>query len=214
MTAITEEGAARIREALPETAQLIYGRNNGQRVVQERHSDQLLLTDNLELFRRAEAGDPDAIGQLLIIAGHHDRRRAAPVVSAISVATSPGALAALRKGMVSDSPPTRRTAVEALAKQYFDALVTAIRDKDPHVRWTAVDSLATLGQGQSSRPLDILLRTLQDDADTVRAAAARVLGSNSDERCVEALKTATDDDSSFVRRNAEESLRQIMSLTK
>lgn len=101
--------------------------------------------------------------------------------------------------------------VQKLARKYDgDGLLKALTYKrDSDVRARAAISLGniTLSRQHTERAIDLLIRQLaRDQAHQVRQAAAQALGKIGDDRAIDALKAALNDEHELVRLSAVEAL--------
>ena len=207
MTAITEARAEMLRLALPKCQMFIYDSSNGPNAIRMYHGHQLVLTDALGAFRRAEAGELDAVETLLHLAGEHDRTEAAPAVEALSNIQDPKAMAVLIDSLDSANPRVRRAVVEVLGlRGNLERLDKALQDSHVNVRLEAVWSIAKLG---GILTLQSLQRALEDHSPDVRQAALRALGKIEDPSVVETLVAAVDDPHADVRWQAIQVLERF-----
>jgi HEAT repeat protein len=238
MTAVTEAGVERLKQALPE-CNVFYNRaGNGPSMVTLFHRDQVRLTDDLSIFRRAENGELAAVEALLRLAGEHDRDAATAAVESLSTIQDPEALALLIDGLSSDNPRVRRAVVQTLGSHRdLGRLAKALNDPDLAVRLEAVYGLATFRESQALGPLrhaledrspevrrasvcaltpikdpavvDVLIAAVKDTDVDVRWDAIHGLESFRDPRAVEALIGALKDEKSIVRSAAAAALGEI-----
>ena len=205
-TAVSEEGAERLRQALPE-CHVFYSSMNGPRIVATFHRDKMRLTDDLPVFRRAEAGETEAVETLMRLAGERDRDAATAAVESLSRIEDPKAMAILAEGLNSDNPRLRRAVVEALGLQYDPRqLAKAIEDPNVDVRLEAVHGMAMLGR---SRILELLAKTIDDPDVGVRLEAVHGMAMLGGPRTLEPLRRALEDQSPEVRGASVRALSEI-----
>jgi HEAT repeat protein len=108
------------------------------------------------------------------------------------------------------SPVVRIAAAEALGKlndtRAVEPLIQALNDEDVRVRWHAIVSLGKLNDTRAVEPL---IQSLNDEDWMVQGAAAHVLGNLNDTRAVEPLIRLINDEKTWVRTEAELSLKKL-----
>jgi len=97
--------------------------------------------------------------------------------------------------------------LEDQEEAFLVSLVGALEDKDPLVREGAVDFLSEYRDGRVTECLSNVL--LEDRDEDVRASAARALGNLGDEKAIDALLRALQDEEVWVRENVLRALGQI-----
>ncbi len=207
MTAVSEGGVERLKQALPE-CHVIYGSGgNGPSAVTLMHRDQIRLTDDLAVFRRAEDDEIEAVETLMRLAGEHDRDAATAAVASLSRIEDPKAMAIFNEGLDSANPRLRRAVVEALGLRHdLGQLAKAIKDPDVDVRLEAVYGIAMLG---GSRTVEPLRRALQDESPEVRRASVTALRRINDPAVVDLLIATVKDADTNVRWLAIHGLRSF-----
>lgn len=180
----------------------------------------------LPLLERA-VGDPDRqlVGAAVAVLGTlPDRRAAGALVDALRelrfppsrVATFldrfPLAVPELIRPLLRDPDPQARFWGATLAARYPESqalhaeLVRLARDDDPNVRAAAVETLGSIGDGESAAAANDLLA---DPVWYVRAHAARALGVLRAEATAPAVAGLLSDESWWVRFAAKEALERM-----
>jgi HEAT repeat protein len=97
-------------------------------------------------------------------------------------------------------------ALEKMGEPAVNHLISALKDEDKWVRYTAVDALGNIGERRS---VQYLIPMLKDPAQDVRFVAADALGRLGDPSAGNALSETCRGDNCFVRIAAEEALAKI-----
>ncbi|MEE2659862.1 MAG: HEAT repeat domain-containing protein [Candidatus Latescibacterota bacterium] len=140
----------------------------------------------------------------------HIRREA---VIALGMMGEPGLLAPLAGILIADGDRGVRSAAARGISNFLDttavpSLISALRDREPEVRREALSSLNRLWTVAAEIAVIAALR--EDEDETVRYIAAQALGHHQATLALEALKTATlEDSSTWVRVEAVRALGNI-----
>jgi len=116
--------------------------------------------------------------------------RNAPTAAAVGPAITPLCELLAGNGRKSENARVREAAVRALArigrKEALDALIKAIDDPTPLVRFYAAQGLGSVSENKA-RTIEALLKHLSDEDNGVRAAVANTLGKVGDGRVSRAV---------------------------
>jgi len=116
----------------------------------------------------------------------------------------------LAKAIHAHNRTVRLSALYALGKigtpESGSALLGAMKHRDPEVRYHAMDAIETMREKRAAAPLT---EALDDEAASVRAKAAAVLGVVGDRRVLDALKKTVTDPDTRTRMHAIRSMERI-----
>ncbi|MGZ4938446.1 MAG: HEAT repeat domain-containing protein [Halobacteriota archaeon] len=90
------------------------------------------------------------------------------------------------------------------------ALIRALRNHDPNVRYWSISALGEIGDQRATEALIILL---SDEDVIVRYATIKALGELEDSRALKSMVRALEDPSDMIRRLAEKSIHRVLSST-
>ena len=169
------------------------------------------LKDGDDNVRLAAAGALGGLGDaralVPLIAALKDESQSVCKAAAEAIEGMPPVVEPLAAALGDESSFVRECAARALGRsddpRAVEALSAALwQDRD--TRWIVAEALTCTSGG-----LNLLLVALEDKDASVRAAAARALGTSSDSRAVEPLVAALRDGDERVRAAADEALRKL-----
>ena len=135
-------------------------------------------------------GYPECLGRVLSCCRDENDTVRRTAIEQLPFFEDPGVFAALAWALDHDAAPVRAAAAAALARvehpSRIDALLRALRDTDPWVRFVALRSLGSIGAAEAVTP--VLATVENDPAPHVRLAAIEVIGRISPAEALEVLQ--------------------------